>query len=407
MKRFAVIILACIAEAAFGQIGTSLEPNKADVSPDVTALVRGNNTFAWELFQQTSQNKGNIVISPFSVSTALAMTYAGARGTTAEEMAKVLRFDLPGDRFHAANRELLDELTGDREATHQLYVANALWGQRGYPFHSDFMRISKERYLATNRELDFAGNSKQSRETINRWVAEQTKDKIKELFVPADDDKLRTTRLVLTNAIYFKALWNSPFPKSQTKDAPFEVSAADKPKVSMMHSGRIPLQSHLGADFDFIEIPYHGDRMSMVVLLPRLQGGLAEAEKRLTAAELQKGLAQLAPISAYLVMPRFKITFRTSLKNDLQTMGMKIPFADGADFSAMSSFQPLKIGDVVHKAFFDVDETGTEAAAATGSGIVMASLGTTFTIDHPFLALIRDRRTGSILFIARVSDPRS
>ena len=325
-------------------------------------------------------------------------------------MAKTLHFTLPQDRLHSAFGEVIAELQKDeKDRPYHLNIASALWGQNGYPFTEGFLRLNRVNYHADLQTVDFKRDAAGSRQTINRWVEEQTKDKIKGLL--GEGDVNADTRLVLTNAIYFKANWKIPFPKDATKEATFTVTADEKKMVPMMQSGGY-FGYHVGRDFTLVSLPYKGDRLSMVLLLPNKRGGLAEVEKKLTAAVLQKELSSLKVCRGTVALPRFTMTRTAYLREELEGMGMILPFSEDADFSGTSTGGRLYIRKVIHKAFIEVDELGTEAAAATAVeelGIVAVNSPPPFSFcaDHPFLFLIRDSRTGSLLFVGRVSDPRS
>jgi serpin B len=336
------------------------------------------------------------------------MTYAGARGQTAEEMRKVLHFTLPDDKLHAAYGALVDDLQKDEQTRpFQLYVANALWGQQGYPFLKPFLNIGKRHYRAGLEEVDF-GQTEQARQTINRWVADQTRDKIKELLNPTDLSP--ATRLALTNAIYFKAAWATPFRWGETKDAPFQVSKYETITVPMMQTQQRARFRYLAdGDCDWLELPYgddeHGSRVSMIVLLPR-EGQLAAVEARLSPKAIHGSIAKLAIHSGKVSLPKFQVRATTHLKGELSHMGMPIAFSGGADFSGVTESKELRIGSVIHQAYLNVDEFGSEAAA--GTAVLMMRNDPppfSFTANRPFLFFIRDNSTSSPLFQGRVVRP--
>lgn len=377
-------------------------------TPDQAELVKGNNAFAVDLYGQLRRQDGNLFFSPASISTAFAMAYAGASGNTAAEMAATLHFTLPPDRLHPAMGKLL----GSMNAAHtgyQLRVADALWAEQDETFLPDFLKLTKADYGAGFRKVDFKHAPEAARKTINQWVAEQTADKIKDLLAPG----LLTpaTRLVLTNAIYFKGDWQSQFDKAQTREEDFHLSAAQTVKAPLMH-----LQSRFsyfnGGTFQALELPYKTGDLSMIVLLPNDPGGLPALEQSLTAASARQWLSQLQPAQkVILTLPSFKMTEKFELNDALAALGMRQAFEKGvADFSAMTGKRDFWISAAIHKAYIDVNEEGTEAAAATG--IVMHSMAMAreappivFRADHPFLFLIRDNRSGGILFMGRLTDP--
>jgi serpin B len=381
--------------------GLAQDGPKTPVKGDVKTLVGGNNEFALDLYARMSQKPGNVVFSPYSISTALAMTYGGARGDTAERMARALHFPLAPERLHPAFGELTADLQKeDKNRPYHLHVANALWPDRGLTLRPEFRELIQGNYGAGLKQLDYSEATEEARLTINRWVEEKTREKIKDLLLPGDVTAL--TRLVLTNAIYFKATWKHPFSKDQTREAKFDVGATKQVVVPMMHHPDAEFNYFAGDGFQWLELPYQGDRLSMVVLLPEKKGELAALEKTMTAAALAKGIAKLQLSRGRVSLPRFKTTFRLSLLDDLKAMGMP-----RGPFAAIASGEQLMITDVIHKAFIDVDEVGTEAAAATA--VILGEKGGRpfeFNADHPFLFLIRDAQTGSILFLGRVNNPR-
>jgi len=371
---------------------------------DQDAVVAGNTEFALNLYARLRTDDGNLFLSPYSVSTALAMTYAGARGETARQMADVLHFSLESERLHPAFAELESSVkaAGD-SAGCSLDVANALWGQRGERFLEGFLALTKKHYGAGFQEVDFAGATEQARKTINAWVADQTRQKIKELLQGRDVDS--ATALVLTNAIYFKGSWASQFDPRHTKNAPFWINEGEKVVVPTMHQVRRFAFASAG-DLDILELPYDGDRLSMLVLLPKAADGLADLERSLSKENLDKWQGSLREQAVRVHLPRFKLESRLDLATTLEALGMNDAFsASKADFSGINGRRDLFISLVIHQAQADVNEEGTEAAAATAVGMKMGAPPTAFVADHPFLFLIRDQQTGSILFLGRVVNP--
>jgi serine protease inhibitor len=371
-------------------------------------VVQGNNAFALDLYAELKDRDGNLFFSPHSISTALAMTYAGARGSTEKQMAEVLHFDLEQKRLHPAFRELLDQLeTGEGERGYQLSVANALWGQKGYEFLEKFLNLTKENYGAGLSELDFIGATETARQTINSWVEKETEDKIKELIKPGVLDQM--TRLVLTNAIYFKGFWESQFEEEMTRPAPFTLVSGEKVQVPTMHR-TADFKYAEAEDFQALELPYKGGDLSMTIFLPKETDGLAALEQSLTAEKLATWLSTLEEQEVIVALPKFRMTSEFSLAEVLKSMGMTDAFdVKEADLSGMTGKKDLFITAVLHKAFVEVNEEGTEAAAATGVVVALKSAPPSqpvFRADHPFLFLIRDLRSNSILFLGRVMDPR-
>jgi serpin B len=386
----------------------------AEASPMVAnnqaAVVDGNNEFAVALYGKLRSQSGNLFFSPESVSTALAMTYAGARGDTASEMAKTLRFTLPPDQLHPAMGALLEGLNASHDG-YQLRVANALWAQQDYKFRDDFLKLTESDYGAGLNQVDFRGATEVARLTINQWVEQKTENKIKDLLKPGVLSP--ATRLVLTDAIYFKADWQTQFHKEATTVEDFHLAPAQTIKAPLMHKTG-GYNYFNGGTFQIVEIPYKSRDLSMIIFLPKDVDGLSAFEQSLTASNMQKWLSQLKPVSRVIVtFPKFKVTQQFELGGVLGAMGMPSAFKLGAaDFSGMTGNRELFISAVIHKAFVDVDEAGTEAAAATAVAMVGMAMRapdptppTEFRADHPFVFLIRDNRSGSILFMGRVTDP--
>jgi serpin B len=397
----ALCVLTVMVSAGFSAAASK-------VSPDAATLARDNNVFAFDLYSRLAVAEGNLFFSPHSISSALGMTYAGARGKTAEQMATTLHFSLGPDRLHAAWSDLRRELDGrGKEKHYQLNIANALWGQKQFGFLPEFLRLTRAHYGAGLREVDFVGDVDGARQIINSWVAKETHEKIKDLIPPGVLDT--ATRLVLTNAIYFKSPWLDRFAKEVTRKEDFVLASGQKVPVPMMHQH---LESAMYSETEtcqMLELPYKGRDLSMVIILPRKSANAGQVEKGPTSMELDKHLGRRKPYMVNVTLPRFKITAEASLKKVLSEMGMPLAFTDNADFSGMSSQGKLFIQAVLHKAYVDVNEDGTEAAAATSVSVGLTSIRNLpradFRADHPFVFLIRHNATGSILFMGRVANP--
>ena len=382
-----------------------------NMETDVATVVGGNNRFALDLYARLrTEQSGNLFFSPSSISTALAMTYAGARGDTESEMAKVLHFTLPQDKLHPGFASLNKTLDGNGEKRgYRLHGANRLWGQQGYGFLPEFLTITRTHYDAELAEVDFVRETEQARQQINTWVEKQTQDKIKDLIPPGIIDAL--TRLVLTNAIYFKGDWTKPFDNKVTKDASFQVTSQQRTDVPMMHQ-QGDFRYWAGDGLKILELPYGRGELSMLVLLPDETEGLPDLEARLTAENLGRWLMDVREQPVRVFLPQFKLTSQFRLDDTLKAMGMPLAFSFfGADFSGMTVTRDLFIWAVIHQAFVDVNEEGTEAAAATAVIMSLRGLAITrqpaeFRADHPFVFLIRDNRTGSILFLGRLMNPK-
>lgn len=384
--------------------------NPSVAAPDLDAAVDGNTAFALDLYQQLRTEKGNLFYSPFSISEALAMTYAGARGPTETQMAKALHFSLPQAKLHPAFNAIDLALAsrgqgaaGSDSQGFRLNVTNALWGQLGAAFEAPFLDTLGQNYGAGMHVVNFVEEAETSRGIINTWVAKKTEDRIKDLLPQGSISS--DTRLVLTNAIYFNAAWASPFDPAKTALADFTLSDGSKVKAQTMSDVQeVPYGD--GSDYAAVSLPYDGGELSMVLILPP-QGGLDAFEASLTPARLATILDGLGNHSVTITMPRFKIESAFSLKEQLSKLGMTDAFGEGADFSGINGKRDLSIGSVVHKAFVNVGETGTEAAAATGVTVGVTSVPEPAEIhlDHPYLFLIRDNATKSILFLGRVENP--
>jgi serpin B len=390
-----------------------------DASPDVASqdlaeLAGGNSAFAFDLYQFLKEGRpgDNLFYSPYSISLALAMTYAGARGETEGQMADALHFALTQERLHPAFNALDLELTSRGEGAEgkdgegfRLNIANAIWGQAGFQFLPDFLDTLAENYGAGLRLLDFANAPEESRITINDWVSNQTEGRIEDLIPPGLITEL--TRLVLTNAIYFNAAWNTPFEPELTEDGPFHTLDGGQTTVPMMRQTE-SLGYARGSGYQAVELPYDGRELSMVILLP--EAGQFEAfEGALGFEQVENILEDLTYQQVALTMPKFEVESDFSLAGALAALGMQHAFTADADFSGMTGGRDLFISDVVHKAFVSVDEAGTEAAAATAVVMELTSAmpeePVEVRVDRPFVFLIRDIETGAILFVGRVVDP--
>jgi serpin B len=379
-------------------------------------LVDGNSAFGLDLYQAIRERGENLFFSPYSISTALAMTYGGARGTTAEQMSQVLHYNLPQDRLHPAfntlDHQLNHELPGSSEEQQlfQLDVANSLWGQQEHPFKPEFLDLLALNYGAGLRLVDFRGQSEQARQEINQWVSDNTQEKIQDLIPQGGVGP--DSRLVLANAIYFKADWLFPFEKESTRDAAFNLldgSQVQVPTMSFQDPEHLPYMA--GEGFQAAELPYLGDETSMLILVPDA-GKLADFEASLDVASLESILSEMQPAMLQLLLPKFKFSADYNLKDVMPVMGMPDAFCEGqADFSGMDEEGQLCIGGIFHKAFVAVDEKGTEAAAATAvvmeAMAIMQDESITLVVDRPFLFMIRHKPSGAILFMGRVNNPQS
>jgi serpin B len=364
----------------------------------------------YSLLQGQSGGSGNLFLSPASIATALAMTDAGALGETARQIASVL---------HAANLNpntlaqefgsLLTDLNSAGQGQYALAVADALWGQQGFPFNQAFLNLVQADYGGGLHQVDFDGNTEGARKTINDWVAQQTADKIQDLLAPGVLSEC--TRLVLTNAIYFKGAWATPFNTRDTYDANFTRFSGDQVWTSTMHDTSAFGYMAKGG-YQVLEMPYVGGRIAMDVILPSADSGLGGLDASQLPADLSTWLGGLSEQQVQVSLPKFGMTTQFDLTAPLKTLGMTDAFSDQADFLGISP-RPLQISGVMHKAFVGVTETGTEAAAATGVVIRVTCVppspppAVVFNADHPFLFVIRDTQSGSVLFEGQVADPTS
>jgi len=424
LEAIFIIVLAGCAMPGQSSPGTSksqvLESKRpraetGDVSgSDLESLADGNTQFAFDLYGQLQSQPGNLFYSPYSISSALAMTYAGAEGGTAEEMAATLRFLLDQENLHPAFNALdqkLDllaelEVPKDQGDPFQLNIANAIWGQQDFHFEDDFLDLLAENYGAGLRLLDYISQPEESRLAINQWVSDETKEKIQDL-IP-QGGITNDTRMVLSNAIYFKATWLEEFNKELTEEGIFYGLEGEEILAQMMRTGQDASFRYLKEDgYQAVELPYIGSQVSMLVLVPD-QGRFEEFEDQFSIEELNRTLDGLSYSPVELTFPRFEFETEISLASTLSAMGMPTALSEAADFSGMTGAKDLFISDVFHKAFVSVDEEGTEAAAATAVVMSLTSMPESpieFTVDRPFLFLIREHETGTVLFMGRVVNP--
>lgn len=423
MRKTKLMFVSAAIMIAVAANSRATENAPAAKKTDKQIIVEGNNKFALELYAKLRGGGANLFLSPYSISTALAMTYAGARGETESQMAKVLHFPTIANPVAeppatpAANRrqfasvfgKIVEDLNaGGEKGGYELRVANALWGQKQYGFLEEFLELIKSNYDGRLNEVDFVGAAEVARKTINAWVEKKTNDKIKNLIPKGVLDSM--TRLVLTNAIYFKGNWARQFKEEMTEDVPFTLTDGEKIDAAMMN--QTAEFGYAETDtFQGLELPYVDNELSMIILLPKKSDGLSDLEKALAPKNLSEWLAKLRKRKVIVSVPRFKMTSKFSLASVLKSMGMTNAFSAKADFSGMNGRRDLFISAVIHKAFVDVNEEGTEAAAATAVTMRLTSIAPTqmpvFRADHPFLFLIRDNQSGSILFIGRIMNPKA
>lgn len=382
-------------------VSSSLDQEEnPDVSQQqVSELVEGNNKFAFDLYQQIKDGKNNIFYSPYSISTALAMTYAGARGRTGLQIADTLYFTLPQEKLHPTFNALAQGFEGRENFV--LKLANALWGQENWRFKEDFLDTLALNYGAGMHRLDFEEKPEQARRIVNGWVENHTENKIENL-IPRGAFKGLPTVLVLTNAIYFQAPWASSFSEDLTQEKSFTLLNGENVEVPMMSSGSRPFLCTEGKNYKAVKIHYLGNA-SMTVILPD-EGCFREVERDLDTEFVEGVSENLKSRTVVLEMPKFSFESKFDLSDALKEMGMPKAFTDEANFSGMTPDTPVWIDQVLHQAYISVDEKGTEAAAATSVEMV-AGIGSNIKLNRPFIFLIRDDETGAILFAGRVLNP--
>ncbi len=436
-SMFLFVILFTAAAAGCGTSGVDNPGNPStnvqearsslerDLHPDVDkadshTLASGNADFAFDLYARLVQEKpeASLFVSPYSISSALAMTYAGARGDTANQISEVMHFDLPQERLHPAFNAL--DLTLESRGSEivkeghpfELDISNALWGQEGFPFKQDFLDLLAKNYGAGLMLVDFAGAAESARQQINAWVEDHTNGRIKDLLGPGVITSL--TRLVLTNTIYFKAGWKDEFDKKLTQDHVFHTLAGKDVTVKMMNMKMdVTLPYTDTDDYQAVVLPYVGDNVAMVLIVPA-KGKFLDVESDMDGEWFLKLLGQLniSKRPGIVSMPKFGMEYKASLADTLQDMGMKLPFnSNKADFSGISR-KFLYISDVIHQTFLKVDEEGSEAAGATAVVMNVTSAGPEpppqpfrMVVDRPFIFAIVDRPTNAVLFLGRMLNP--
>jgi serpin B len=377
---------------------------------DVDSVVNANNQFSLELYSKYRSEKGNIFFSPYSISSVSAMAYEGARGQTADEIQGVFHF--PKDP--ALRRESFRKMyavINKKDKQYKFNVANALWAQEKYPFLPDYRDLIEKYYAGIVKNMDFVNAAEESRITINNWVEEQTNNKVKDL-IPGGAIS-PATRLVLTNAIYFKGKWENPFNKKSTEDKDFKLNPGNSVKVQTMFLPAEKKKKLAYTETDelkVLELPYAGGELSMLILLPKADT-LDAIEKSIDAGKIALWRKALSPEEVVVLLPKFKFETKYSMADTLKAMGMTTAFTGEADFSGMTGKKDLYISSVIHQAFIDVNEEGTEAAAATAMMMRETAFQgpndiKEFIVDHPFIFLILERETGNILFLGKVNDPR-
>jgi len=387
--------------------GQSTDDNGA-AQEGISSVVNANNRFCLELYANLkNEEKGNIFFSPYSISTALGMVYEGARGQTAQEIQAVFHF-CEDENIRKPNVAEIYEQLNKKDAKYKLNTANALWVQQGHNLLNEYAKTVEKYYSGKATNVDFKGAAEQARKKINKWVADRTNDKIKDLFPP--NSLTQFTSLVLTNAIYFKGTWVMQFDKKETQEEDFKTGRGETVKVPMMRrTDENARFSYAETEYlQILEMDYEGGELSMLILLPK-NIDLDTLEERLTVENVTEWKNSLHEQRVKVFVPKFTFTTKYLLNDNLKELGMPLAFSEAADLSGIDGTKSLFIQIVVHQAFIDVNEEGTEAAAATGVAVGITSVAPPvpiFRADHPFIFMILERSVGNILFLGRVSDPR-
>ena len=363
---------------------------------DSSAVVDGMNAFAFDLLRELrADGSDNVVVSPYSIVTALGMVYGGARGTTATEMAEVLGYPDPGPATHAGLNALALALEARAREGITLATANQVWVRPGLGVREKFGELLNASYGAPVASLDFSSGAE---ELINGWVSDQTNDRIEELFAPGSFDA--STAMVLANAVYLDATWQRPFEEESTSDGTFTRPDGSEVTVPMMQNNR-ELPSGFGSGWAAVELPYAGDELSMVVVVPQ---NITAFEERLSPELLEEITGSIRDGGIHFSMPKVSLSYQASLPKALGSLGMTQAFGTGADFSGMAEGGGLRLDQVEHEVFLAIDEEGTEAAAATGA-VMADSHGPTVMVNQPYVVVIRDKPTGAVLFVGTITDP--
>ena len=408
MQSIRFFILGLLVVCGSFVILPESEAMPAETEGETQQLVEGNTAFALALYGQLKDGEGNLFFSPYSISSALAMTYGGARGATATEMAKALHLSQDQETLLPAFAELSSQLDAIRDTGNvALSIANALWLQEGFDLREEFLALTNTQYGAGIFQVDFEKAFEKARKRINDWVEEHTQGKIQELLPPGSVSEL--TRLVLTNAIYFKGRWEIEFEQEQTQKEAFWLGADKEIEVPFMQQ-QDTFKYGENDKARFLQLSYEGGELAMLLVLPHAKDGLADLESGVSPGMLGEWLQELAMREVNVALPRFTTTASFDLSKTLQTLGMSKAFTDEADFSGIDGTKQLSISSVLHKAFVEVTEEGTEAAASTAVIIGVTSIQDPtpipeFRADHPFLYMIRDTESGSVLFMGRCVNP--
>ena len=405
-KFILVTLLSILALLCIGCIENSTGNTKSTINADSVEeydIATANNAFAFDMYSMIKSDVENIFFSPYSIFTAMAICYDGAEGSTKEQISNVFYYPLSKPVLEESTKEIIDTINSDNDA-YDLETANALWVLEEYPLNEQYVFNAEKYYDGMITPLDFGGQPEESRLIINSWVEKNTNDKIKDLLAERSIDG--TTRLIITNAVYFNGKWLQEFEEAGTRKKVFYLSDGQEKKVDTMYA--IETYNY-GKDKNaqILELPYKGDDISMYIILPS-KNNIEEFENDLTLGYYNELKDNLNSDEVKILLPKFTFEARAELNEPLQDMGIVDAFDSGiADFSGISASGGLSISEVIHQAYIGVNEKGTEAAAATGIVMVVSLpyYKYEFTADHPFMFFIEDKRTGCILFMGKVENP--
>ena len=364
------------------------------------------NSFALKTYKQlANKDDKNVFFSPISINLAIGITYAGAKGETEQQMASVFNFPENTQKFHKSMGALQENILSKASDRVEISLTNQLWADQNYKFRCQYLQKAKKCYKAPVKRLNFYSNLDESRISINNWVEEQTNDKIKDLL--PEGSLSEQTKMVITNTIYFKGQWEKKFDERNTRNEEFTTITGQKIETPTMNTST-KLNIYQEKNLKLIELPYDGKQFSMLVLLPNKRVTLASIEKELSTKSLNHYISSMTMSEVRLSLPKFKFDASYKLKTVLSDMGMPLAFSNAADFTGMSKIKDLRIDELFHKAFVEVSEEGTEAAAATAVVVVRKTsiISNEFKANRPFLFFIRENETGNILFFGRIANPK-
>lgn len=406
--------LSFAAFALIATVGCRSPRTLVSLDADQQLVVDGHNDFAVELYQASSAYEGNVFLSPFSITAGLSMVYAGAEGDTETQIADAMGV-VDEDVWHETMGALVQDLSGNRHRGYTLHTANAVWGQDSVPFQEAFSDRMADTYGAPIEEIDFASDPEGARQEINGWVADNTDDIIQDAFAAGDIHTL--TRMVLANAVFFQADWASQFDEDDTQDRDFTLASGESVQVPTMCQetevyGHFAWDTEGEPETSVLRMPYEDEELSFIAILPGSHDGLAELEADLTGEALDSLIADTEDREeAWVCLPRFEVDYELPLIDVLVDVGIEDLFdAEAADLTGITAQENMADNYYVdvarHRAYVEVNEQGTRAAAFTGFAVADKGGGASFVADHPFLYLIRDDLTGTILFMGRMEDPR-